>query len=122
MDSARSGLDATQVWLRLEGAAIFAGTAGYYFASGFDWLIFVALFLVPDLFMAGYLRGPRLGAFVYNLPHNYAGPVLLAALSLVDEFSGLLAFALIWAAHIGLDRLFGYGLKRNEGFKSTHLG
>ena len=33
-----------------------------------------------------------------------------------------LALALIWLAHIGFDRLLGYGLKSTEGFGFTHLG
>jgi hypothetical protein len=30
--------------------------------------------------------------------------------------------ALIWLAHIGLDRALGYGLKYGSGFRDTHLG
>jgi hypothetical protein len=30
--------------------------------------------------------------------------------------------ALIWANHIGIDRMLGYGLKYAEGFRFTHLG
>ena len=33
-----------------------------------------------------------------------------------------IALALIWAAHIGFDRLLGYGLKYGAGFGFTHLG
>jgi hypothetical protein len=33
----------------------------------------------------------------------------------------LLAFALIWLAHIGFDRMLGFGLKYHNGFKDTHL-
>jgi hypothetical protein len=29
--------------------------------------------------------------------------------------------ALIWAAHIGVDRLLGYGLKYPTAFRDTHL-
>jgi hypothetical protein len=32
------------------------------------------------------------------------------------------AIALIWAAHIGFDRLLGYGLKYPTAFTDTHLG
>ena len=44
---------------------------------------------------------------------------MLAGLAL-----GPLAFGLaaIWAAHIGFDRLLGYGLKLETGFEQTHLG
>src|SRR3954470_22529461 len=32
------------------------------------------------------------------------------------------AAALIWFAHIGLDRALGYGLKYDDSFQHTHLG
>jgi hypothetical protein len=34
----------------------------------------------------------------------------------------VLSVALIWLAHIGLDRALGYGLKYAAGFRFTHLG
>ena len=34
----------------------------------------------------------------------------------------LLALGLVWLAHIGMDRVLGYGLKYNDSFKHTHLG
>ena len=33
-----------------------------------------------------------------------------------------LQLALIWLAHIGMDRLVGYGLKYRGALKETHLG
>ena len=33
-----------------------------------------------------------------------------------------LALGLIWIAHIGMDRMLGYGLKYASGFGDTHLG
>ena len=33
-----------------------------------------------------------------------------------------MALALVWLAHIGLDRLLGMGLKYNDRFAHTHLG
>jgi hypothetical protein len=30
--------------------------------------------------------------------------------------------ALVWFAHIGLDRALGYGLEYDTGFHDTHLG
>lgn len=30
--------------------------------------------------------------------------------------------ALVWAAHIGFDRVLGFGLKLPTGFRDTHLG
>jgi hypothetical protein len=34
----------------------------------------------------------------------------------------LSAFALVWFAHIGMDRALGYGLKYEDAFQHTHLG
>ena len=34
----------------------------------------------------------------------------------------VMALALVWLAHIGLDRLLGTGLKYNDRFAHTHLG
>jgi hypothetical protein len=33
----------------------------------------------------------------------------------------LLTYALIWTAHIGVDRLLGFGLKYPTRFQDTHL-
>jgi Domain of unknown function (DUF4260) len=34
----------------------------------------------------------------------------------------VLALGLVWLAHVGLDRLLGYGLKYDHSFQHTHLG
>jgi hypothetical protein len=34
----------------------------------------------------------------------------------------VLGIALIWTAHIGFDRMMGYGLKYATAFGATHLG
>ena len=83
--------------------------------------IFVLLFLAPDLGMLGYLAGPRVGAFVYNLFHTYLGPAVLLVVGLMT-LGAPVYWALIWFAHIGLDRALGFGLKRTSGFQDTHLG
>ncbi|WP_371347614.1 DUF4260 domain-containing protein [Ancylobacter sp. IITR112] len=108
--------------LRAEGLAVFAAALVAYAALGASWWLFAALILAPDLSMLGYLGGPRFGAFVYNAAHTYVAPALLGAFAY--GFSAPLAgaIALIWIAHIGLDRLLGYGLKYSAGFGHTHLG
>lgn len=105
---------------RLEGLAALALGIVAYAWLGQSWVIFAALFLVPDFTMLGYLRSARFGALIYNLGHSYATPALLA---LVGLAVGPLAYGLaaIWVAHIGADRLLGYGLKL-ESFEATHLG
>ena len=106
---------------RLEGlAALVLGVVAYAWL-GQSWWVFALLFLAPDIAMLGYMRSPRVGALTYNLAHTYAAPALLALSGLAI---GPLAFGLaaIWTAHIGFDRLLGYGLKLETGFEATHLG
>ena len=107
--------------LRLEGLALLAGAAALYGATGAPWWAFALLFLVPDLSMLGYLAGPRIGAAAYNAAHATLGPVALGLVGWLTA-PGLLPFALIWLAHIGFDRVLGYGLKYASGFRDTHLG
>ena len=109
-------------WLRLEGLAVLLLSFALYREHGSGWLLFLALFFVPDVTMLGYLRDARVGALVYNLGHTYTGPLLLGAASVVTGNALLLSLSLIWTAHIGLDRMLGYGLKLPTGFQDTHLG
>lgn len=106
---------------RLEGLVALGFGVIAYASLGQSWLVFAVLFLAPDLFMLGYLRSARIGAMSYNLGHTYVAPALLALLGFLV---GPLAFGLaaIWVAHIGFDRMRGYGLKLNGGFEQTHLG
>ncbi|MGO8801269.1 MAG: DUF4260 domain-containing protein [Roseiarcus sp.] len=107
--------------LRLEGALALAASALAYAHVGGGWAMFAALFLVPDLFMLGYIGGPRIGAAVYNLGHATLAPAALAAYGLTQGQPLALEIALIWIAHIGFDRLLGYGLKYTTAFADTHL-
>ena len=108
--------------LRLEGAVALAAALAAYAHLGGSWGWFAALFLVPDLSMLGYLAGPRLGAASYNAAHSYVGPALLALASLALSAPSLLLGVALWAAHVGFDRLLGYGLKYATAFGDTHLG
>ena len=108
--------------LRLEGLALFLLATVAYAHTGLSWWLYAVLFFSPDVSFAGYLAGPRLGAVAYNALHTTLGPALLAGLGLSLESSMLLGIAAIWAAHIGFDRMLGYGLKYASGFNDTHLG
>lgn len=107
--------------LHAEGLAVLVGSLVVYFDQGYGWLALVLLFLTPDLSMLGYLGGPRIGSLTYDAVHTYLGPVTLGVVGLVGGSSLAMQLALIWLAHIGLDRLLGYGLKYPTGFKDTHL-
>ena len=113
---------APQLLLRLEGAIVLAAALAAYAHQGGGWGGFAALFLVPDLSLLGYLAGPRIGAAVYNAGHSHAVPATLAAIAWLVGSPALLLGATIWVAHIGFDRMLGYGLKYASGFRDTHLG
>jgi Domain of unknown function (DUF4260) len=108
--------------LRLEGLAAFAIAVALYAHAGFSWPIFALLFLSPDLSMLAYVAGPRAGAAVYNLVHTYVLALALASVGFFGGLPALVAMGLILAAHIGLDRALGYGLKYSTAFGDTHLG
>ena len=81
----------------------------YLFSTlGLSWWWFVGLFFAPDIGMLGYLVNPKVGAWSYNLFH-------LKSLGVVLFLVGLFA-------HAAFDRIVGYGLKYERGFKFTHLG
>jgi hypothetical protein len=107
--------------LRLEGAAVLAGSLALYFDEGFGWVALVVLALAPDLSMVGYAAGPRVGAVAYDVAHTEALPVALGVLGVLAAESTAVQLALIWLAHIGADRLLGYGLKYPTAFGDTHL-
>lgn len=107
--------------LHLEGFAVAAGSLVLYVDAGYSWLFLVVLILAPDLSMLGYLGGSRLGTLSYDVVHTYAGPVVLGVAGVLGGYETALQIALIWLAHIGVDRMLGYGLKYPTGFKDTHL-
>jgi hypothetical protein len=107
--------------LRLEGATVLAVALLLYSRSGSSWLLFALLALAPDLSMLGYLGGAALGARAYNLFHIYPLPAALAVYGLLTGAPLALAIALIWFAHIGADRMLGFGLKYPTAFQDNHL-
>ena len=108
--------------LRLEGAALLVIAVVLYARTGASWWLFAVLALAPDLSFVGYLAGPKVGAAAYNAAHTTIGPVALALVGVLVPSPLSIAIALIWLAHIGADRLLGYGLKYDSGFGFTHLG
>ncbi len=97
---------------------------GIYLFSllSFPWWLFLALFLLPDIGMVGYLINTRIGALTYNILHHKGVAICIyfVGLYLSNEFillSGIMLFS-----HAAFDRILGYGLKYEKGFKYTHLG
>jgi hypothetical protein len=110
------------VLLRLEGAAIFGAAIALYLHADYSVLALLILFLAPDLSFLGYLAGRSIGAATYNAVHTEIWPIVLAAAGVLAGASVLTQLGLIWLAHIGIDRVLGYGLKYPTAFKDTHLG
>jgi hypothetical protein len=108
--------------LRIEGATLFAASIAVFALQGQQWWLYPALLLVPDIFMLGYLRDTKLGAFFYNLGHSYPAAALVTVLGFSLGSPLTVAIGAIWFGHIGWDRMFGYGLKYGTSFKHTHLG
>lgn len=107
--------------LRMEGAVLALVAVALFARTGTTWWLFALLLLAPDLGLLGYLAGPRVGAASYNLTHALVLPGLVGAGGWWIGSSTAVAVALIWIAHIGVDRVVGYGLKYETDFRDTHL-
>jgi Domain of unknown function (DUF4260) len=114
-------LDKPGFLLHAEGFVVLTVSFAAYHELNGNWPVFFLLFLWPDLFMLGYLVNVRLGASLYNLVHTYTGPLLLGAVAVFEHWHNAQLFALIWTAHISVDRALGYGLKYPTFFKDTHM-
>jgi hypothetical protein len=108
-------------FLRAEGAAVAVAAISVYFYADYRWWVLVVFALAPDLSFLGFAVSPRVGTVTYNAAHTYVAPVLLGAVGVVAESDVAAQIALIWLAHIGVDRMLGYGLKYPSAFKDTHL-
>ncbi|MCR9181747.1 MAG: DUF4260 domain-containing protein [Flavobacteriaceae bacterium] len=108
--------------LKLEELALFLLGIFLFVQLPFVWWWFLVLILAPDIGMLGYLFGNKAGAFSYNLFHHrgVAVVVYLAGIYFQSEIVQLMGVILF--SHAAMDRLFGYGLKYEKGFKFTHLG
>jgi hypothetical protein len=93
-----------------------------YSIWGGSWWIYVLVFLAPDLSFIAYLADARTGAIIYNTAHSYMAPMSLMIAGFATGSPLVLSIAMVWLAHIGIDRALGYGLKYNKGFGFTHLG
>lgn len=122
-DAASTTADRMPNWFqRAESLAIAALVVVAFVDLEFRWWWLVALFLVFDVSMLGYVHGPRLGAWTYNAVHSYLGPAAIGIFGVATGARWAAFVALVWAFHIAVDRLLGYGLKFQDRFTHTHLG
>ena len=108
--------------IRLEELAMFLLSIYLFSNLSFDWWWYLALILTPDISMIGYIFGDKVGACTYNFFHHKAVTVAVYVAGLYFANEAIQLAGLILFGHSSMDRMFGYGLKTNEGFKYTHLG
>jgi hypothetical protein len=105
----------------MEALIVLAATIALYSEVSGEWLLFVVLFLTPDLAFIPVLINQELGRHMYNVVHTHSLSVGAAALAYFLDWESILGLALIWTAHIAMDRIVGYGLKYRIDGKETHL-
>ncbi|MEZ0181080.1 DUF4260 domain-containing protein [Flavobacterium oncorhynchi] len=108
--------------LKLEEAGLFIFGIFLFNRLNYEWWWFLALILAPDLSMIGYALGNKTGAFLYNLFHHKGIALLLYGLGCYFGIESFQLAGIILFSHSAMDRIFGYGLKYENGFKYTHLG
>jgi len=108
--------------IKLEEAALFAFGIYMFSILPYAWWWFLVLILVPDFSMIGYVFGNKAGAWAYNIFHHKGIAIVLYLAGVYLSFSILQLAGVIMFAHSSMDRMFGYGLKYEQGFKFTHLG
>ena len=111
-----------QKLLKLEELAEFFLGIFLFSVLGYQWWWFLALLLAPDLSMVGYLINAKIGAWLYNFVHHKALAIVLIIVGYVAFNNPISLAGAILLSHSAMDRLFGYGLKHESGFKNTHLG
>jgi hypothetical protein len=108
--------------IKLEELGLFA--LGIYFFSQleYQWWWFLVLILAPDVSMIGYVFGNKTGAFCYNLFHHRGVAIALYLIGIYFSNALIQLSGVVLFAHASMDRMLGYGLKYESGFKDTHLG
>jgi hypothetical protein len=109
--------------LKLESVGLFMLFTGAYFHfySG-TWILYLALFFIPDLSFAFFLITKKIGAIAYNVFHHQGVLVLLFLIGYFLKEDSIMKIALIFLSHSTFDRVAGYGLKYFDSFDHTHLG
>ena len=109
--------------LKIEELALFAlFLIAYFYLYPSEWILFVALFFVPDISFAAYLVSTKVGAVTYNILHHKGVMALVVLIGFYLQDDLVTKIGLIFLAHSSFDRVFGYGLKYDDHFEHTHLG
>lgn len=108
--------------LKLE--ELFMFLLGIYLFSllEFEWWWFLILILLPDIGMVGYVLNNKAGALMYNIFHHKGFAIAIYFIGIYLSVPLLQLIGIIVFSHASIDRMVGYGLKYEKGFKYTHLG
>ena len=108
--------------LKLE--ELFMFLLGMYLFSllDFQWWWFLILILLPDIGMVGYVLNNKAGALMYNIFHHKGLAIAIYLTGIYLSVPLLQLIGIIVFSHASMDRMIGYGLKFEKGFKYTHLG
>lgn len=115
--------------LKLEELAMFLASILLLYVFKVEWWWYLIMFIGPDVSMLGYLAGNKLGAWSYNLFHHKGIALLSCAMAFLLKLvfplfdsDWIFVLGIVLFGHSSMDRVFGYGLKYENGFKFTHLG
>ncbi len=111
-----------KVLLKVEELMMFVLGIFMFGLLGYQWWWFLVLILLPDIGMLGYIFSNKIGAITYNLFHHKGLAILLYFLGMYFSSPIIQLAGIILFSHASLDRVLGYGLKYDKGFKYTHLG
>jgi len=111
-----------KITLKLEELAMLLLGVFAFSYLNFAWWWFLVLFFTPDFGMLGYLFGNKIGALTYNIFHHTGLAILLWLLGFYIQNEVFQLIGVILFSHAAFDRILGYGLKYEKGFKFTHLG
>jgi hypothetical protein len=99
--------------LRLEELTLVALSFYLFLALDYAWWWFPLLFFVPDVSLAGYLLGPKAGAWVYNTIHHRALSVLLYLMGGLTQLPALQLAGVVMFGHSSFDRALGFELQQS---------
>lgn len=108
--------------LKLEEVALMGLGIFMFGLLGYKWWLLPVLILTPDISMLGYVVNSKIGAICYNIAHHRGVAILLYFVGIYFMLPIVQLIGTILFIHTAMDRIFGYGLKYDKGFKFTHLG
>ncbi len=111
-----------KIQLKLEELAMMLIGILAFSTLNYSWWWFAGLFFLPDIGMMGYTINNRIGAITYNIFHHKGLAILIFIAGIFLMSGGMQLGGIILFTHSSFDRVLGYGLKYEKGFKFTHLG